>query len=473
LLAPALALLLTACGGGGNYVPPAEEQAALCRSQSNDTPETLLPCITADGVHAHLEKFAEIALANGGSRASGTPGYEASARYVEGLLREAGYTVTLQRFSVDSFELRKPGVLEQRSPTVAAVPHRVLVYSGSGDVTAAVATPAGALGCTAADFVGFPTGAIALVRRGECTFAQKATNASHAGAAAVVVYNQAAGPVDGDLGVGFRLALPVVGVTRAVGDQFVAQVPGGLELRVEVDAQRNTHESLNVLAETSAGDASRVSMAGAHLDSVPGTMGSNDNGSGSAALLETALQMARAQPRNRVRFAFFGSEELGLVGSDTYVTRLSEAERARIGVYLNFDMIASPNYVYGLFVGNGQASDGSPLGGTAATTIQKVFTDYYDQRGLPWRLIAGADGRSDHSAFSRAGIPHGGLFTGAEEIKSLQDAALWGGTAGVALDACYHKSCDNLANVNLTALAVNAQLVAASVLHFATHALAR
>lgn len=475
LAAPALATLLAACGGGGESAVDASHyvQAAQCSARANDTPGRLLDCVTADAVQAHIERFSEIALANGGSRAAGTAGDEATAQYVASLLREAGYVVTVKRIDVESYDLSEPSVLERGGAGGAPVANDVLMHSGSGDVTAAVATPAGATGCTAADFTGFPAGSIALVLRGTCPFHEKATNAAQAGAAAVVIRNNEDGPLLGNLGPDFRLPLPVVGVSRADGEQLLAQVPGGLVLRVRVQARREKASTVNVLAETRGGDPAHVVVAGAHLDTVPGTVGSNDNGSGSAALLETALQMARVQPRDKVRFAFWGAEEMGLEGSAAYVDALTDAERSRIALYLNFDMIASPNYVYGLYVGNGEAPDSSQLPGTASETIRHVFTDYYDARGLPWRLISGADGRSDHDAFSRSGIPHGGLFTGAEESKTAQEAATWGGTAGIAYDPCYHQACDNPANINREALAVNAGLVATSVLHFAMNGLAR
>jgi Zn-dependent M28 family amino/carboxypeptidase len=62
------------------------------------------------------------------------------------------------------------------------------------------------------------------------------------------------------------------------------------------------------------------------------------------------------------------------------------------------------------------------------------------------------DGRSDYGPFIEAGIPAGGLFTGAEDIKSAEEARLFGGTAGEAFDPCYHAACDDITNLNKTAL---------------------
>jgi Zn-dependent M28 family amino/carboxypeptidase len=207
-------------------------------------------------------------------------------------------------------------------------------------------------------------------------------------------------------------------------------------------------------------------MIGAHLDSVNAGPGIQDNGSGSAAILETALQMAKVKPRNKVRFAWWGAEESGLVGSTHYVNSLSQEELDSIALYLNFDMIASPNY--GFFVHDGDDSDGVGAGpgpdGSAA--IEKVFEDYYTMIGQPFK---GTDfsGRSDYGPFIAVGIASGGVFTGAEGIKTPEEAALWGGVAGSQFDPCYHQACDTFDNINPFALDVNADAVAYAVLQFA------
>ena len=202
----------------------------------------------------------------------------------------------------------------------------IMSYSGSGDVTAAVtalaAPPADPTpGCEAADFAGFPAGNIALISRGACTFAIKATNAYNAGASGVVIYNNTAGELNGTLGNGFTLDIPVTSVTQAVGQQLAATP--GLVMRLKTDTFRGIATTYNVLAETPGGDPNNVIMAGAHLDSVNAGPGIQDNGSGSAAILEVAEQMAKVKPRNKVRFAWWGAEEAGLVGSTYYVNNLS------------------------------------------------------------------------------------------------------------------------------------------------------
>ena len=207
-------------------------------------------------------------------------------------------------------------------------------------------------------------------------------------------------------------------------------------------------------------------MAGAHLDSVNAGPGINDNGSGSAAILEVARQMAKVNPRNKVRFALWGAEEASLVGSTYYVNNLTQAERDQITLYLNFDMIGSPNHVFFIYDGDDSDGVGAGPGPDGSAQIEQTFERFFNEAGVPFK---GTDfsGRSDYGPFIAAGIPSGGLFTGAEGIKTAAEVALWGGTAGQQYDPCYHLACDTYANNNMYALDVNSDAVAYSVLQYA------
>ncbi|AVV41077.1 M28 family metallopeptidase [Streptomyces sp. ID05-04B] len=207
----------------------------------------------------------------------------------------------------------------------------------------------------------------------------------------------------------------------------------------------------NLIADWPGGNTGQVVMAGAHLDSVTAGAGINDNGSGSAAVLELALTVARTgyQPTKHLRFAWWGAEELGMVGSRYYVNNLSSTNRARISGYLNFDMIGSPNPGYFVY-------DDDPV-------IEKTFKDYFAGIGVPTEIETEGDGRSDHAPFKNAGVPVGGLFSGADYTKTAAQAAKWGGTAGRAFDRCYHSSCDTSANIDDTALNRNADAAAYAV----------
>lgn len=215
----------------------------------------------------------------------------------------------------------------------------------------------------------------------------------------------------------------------------------------------------NVLAESRTGDPNNVVMLGAHLDSVQRGPGINDNGSGSAVLLEVAEQYAKVKPLNKVRFAWWGAEEAGLIGSIAYVNGLSQEERDKIQLYLNFDMVGSPNHVFFIYDGDDSDGVGAGPGPAGSGEIERTFEDYFNLVGQPFK---GTDftGRSDYGPFIANGIPSGGLFTGAEGVKTVEEAAIWGGTAGQQYDPCYHLACDTYDNNNNHALNINSDAVA-------------
>ena len=480
----ASAVLIAACGGGGDAsdarVDPlgAGDARALgaaaagsCGSRVNNTHAKLLECVTLEGVRAHQAALQAIADANGGVRAAGTPGYDQSVQYIVEKMTAAGYNVTLNAFP---FTYVAPSVLRQIAPNVATYESGTFTGSGFGNVTAAVTAVdinlvpprASTSGCEAADFAGFPAGNIALVQRGTCAFAVKALNAQAAGASAVIIFNQGNTPAREPLITGTlapsTTTIPVLGASFADGS---ALAQPGSQAVVRVDPPQQVTQ-YNVIAESRDGDPKNVVMAGAHLDSVQRGPGINDNGSGSAAILETAIQMAKVKPRNKLRFAWWGAEEAGLVGSRAYVAGLSADEIAKIALYLNFDMVGSPNHVFFIYDGDDSDLVGAGPGPGGSAQIEKVFENFFAARGVPFK---GTDfsGRSDYGPFIASGIPAGGLFTGAEGVKTAAEAAIWGGTAGQAYDPCYHLACDNYANNNDFALDVNSDAIAYTVLQFA------
>ncbi|ALO96268.1 Hydrolase [Streptomyces hygroscopicus subsp. limoneus] len=204
----------------------------------------------------------------------------------------------------------------------------------------------------------------------------------------------------------------------------------------------------NLIAEWPYGDASKVYMFGAHLDGVSAGPGINDNGSGSATLLEVALKLAETRPSMtaRVRFGWWTDEEQGLNGSDFYVRSLTSAQRSAIKAYYNFDMVASPNGGY--FINHINSTAAAPM---------KAYWDSLNLR--PEENTEGA-GRSDDYSFEAYGIPTSGYAMGASARKTSAQAAKWGGTAGAAYDRCYHSSCDTTANINATGLNRSADGVA-------------
>jgi aminopeptidase Y len=446
------------------FVPLALAGTAACDSRVNNTFDKLLECVTVEGVREHQAAFQAIADANNGIRTSGTPGYDESAAYVVDRMTAAGYQVTVQDFQFQTFISLSPPILEQVSPLPGTIENTILSYSGSGDVTASVTTLPVITGCDSSDYAGFPVGTIALISRGACTFAIKATNAYSAGAVGVVIYNNIPGTLNGTLGNGFTLDIPVTSVTLDVGQQLAATP--GLILRLKTDTFRGIASTSNVIAESKGGDPNNVIMTGAHLDSVNAGPGIQDNGSGSAAILEVAEAMAKVEPRNKLRFAWWGAEESVLVGSTYYVNNLTLEELDQITLYLNFDMIGSPNYVFFIYDGDDSDGVGSGPGPDGSAQIEKTFESYYQMVGEDFK---GTDfsGRSDYGPFIAVGIPSGGLFTGAEGIKTPTEAAIWGGTAGEQYDPCYHLACDTFDNISLHALDVNSDAVAYSILQYA------
>jgi Zn-dependent M28 family amino/carboxypeptidase len=449
--------------------------------------------VTLAGIREHQAAFQEIANANDGTRLAGTEGYDDSAQYVFDKMVAAGYNVSFQEFEFQLVSDVTPPEFAQVSPNavtyVDGVDFATMSYSGSGDVTALVSLPTGdSRGCNASDWTGFPDGHIALVLRGApagfpvaCTFRLKAENAAAEGAAAVIVYNNIAGLINGTLGPPI-FDRSVLGITQALGQELVALVPGGLTLHIKTETTAEIRTTRNVIAETPGGDPNRVIVIGAHLDSVSRGPGINDNGSGSATLLEVAEVFAAQgrEPRNKLRFAWWGAEEHGLIGSDFYVDNLSQAARDQIELNLNFDMIGSPNFVRFVYDGDNSAfppgTGGVQAGPPGSGTIEQVFSDYFDSQGLPSEPTP-FNGRSDYGPFIAVGIPAGGLFTGAEGMKTVDQAATYGGTAGQQYDPCYHLACDTFAGtgsgagstapgLGLTALDQMSDAVAHAVLHF-------
>ena len=227
-----------------------------------------------------------------------------------------------------------------------------------------------------------------------------------------------------------------------------------------------TRTDYSVIAELPGKNAGNVVMAGAHLDSVIEGPGINDNGSGSAALLETALLMANLNPENTLRFAWWAGEEQGLLGSADYVAGLSQAERDRIALYMNYDMVGSPNYIFMVYDADESTFPAPVPIPPGSEAIEDVYESFYTLIGEPYDDTE-FSGRSDYEAFILAGIPASGLFTGAEEVKTDEQEAIWGGTAGEPFDPCYHQACDTYDNVDLHALEVNSDLIAFAMLTFA------
>jgi hypothetical protein len=486
----------TAAAAGDTGSRPGGHHKAACEKRSNNTYRELLGCVTLRGVTKHLRAFQRIADKSTdpvypGTRAAGTDGYDDSVRYVARKLRKAGYRVHLDPVEV-TFNF--PAVLRQLTPVEAEFETGPFTGSGSGEVEGTVHAidlslekgeeAVSTSGCEAADFEGIDWSGdadIALVQRGTCFFGTKALNAEEAGAEAVIIMNQGNTPereelivadatsVDDPAAPGTPLPEPVMHGIPVVGASFA----DGLSLAEEgATAYVNvlpseTRTDYNVIADLKGKkNKHNVVMAGAHLDSVIEGPGINDNGSGSAALLETALMMRKSKPANTIRFAWWAAEEQGLVGSADYVEGLTEAQRDKIALYMNYDMVGSPNYIFMVYDADQSTFEAPVPVPPGSEAIEDLYERYYTRIGEPYEDTE-FSGRSDYEAFILAGIPSSGLFTGAEGIKTEEQEEIWGGTAGEQYDPCYHQACDDIGNLSRRALRINSDLIAFAMLTFA------
>jgi hypothetical protein len=436
----------------------ADANATACAHRVNNTPQKLVDCVRKDDLWAHMVKFQQIADANPGadghpSRNSGEPGYKASADYVADVMRAAGYNVTLQEYKFHYFSFIGDPLMREDSPTphsfvvgtdfnpaqIAGAPS-ALVQPAGGIVVPATPAPSSASGCAVSDFAGFIPGNIALIQRGTCTFAQKVANAEAAGASAAVIFNEGnpgrTAVFNGSLSG--NETIPVLFTSYAVGTQLLGQyVPGSAPmLTVDVKLIDDPNRSdWNVIADSKGGDPNNILVVDAHLDAIYGA-GMLDNASGSAAILDIAQQLKNTNTRNKLRFIWFGGEELGLLGSDFYVNTLPPAELAKIKYDLDADVLATPNYVAGVLdpkdgVNLFGRTPGTPMPPSiwAPSGIARDYgIDYLNKIGQN-HILFSADG-TDAFMFQQAGIPASGVLTGQDCCKLASDVDLFGGYEG-------------------------------------------
>jgi hypothetical protein len=469
MLATLLALVLAACGG---VFPAPSASGPPSTSRASHTPSgppTPLPSIELPGqfssqnITATLQALEQVATDHGGVRTAGTAGYDASVDYVVGQLESFAYQVQTPSFTMATYR-ELPGstvsVLDGGPTFSAPDDFRAMIYSADGDLTATVARvgfdDGGSQGCNAADWRDFPEGSIALTPAGPCFRRDEVLLAEDAGAVALVVSYP-------DYGAGEArrptliqpggIDIPVLSAIGALGDALSEASDAGAWVRIGLRTEIGSATVRNVIAETGTGG--RVAMVGGHLDSVHDGPGINDNGSGVAAVLEIARIVAQGAPAGRYRFGFWAGEEFGLLGSRDYMLGLSQAERQAIAAYLNLDMIGSPNGV--AFVYRDQRA------AAASASISDYLMAWLRQNG-PGAEPEDLGGSSDHYFFADAGIPTGGIFSGATERKTAEQAATYGGTARQMMDACYHLACDTAANVDVERTVLYAQAAARALL---------
>ncbi|KLU87055.1 aminopeptidase Y [Magnaporthiopsis poae ATCC 64411] len=405
--------------------------------------EALRKLLTADALMKKAQIFEDQAYSTPQrNRAVGTPGLAASLKYIKDTLSALDY------YDVKTQELTilgdgKAGV------TVAGSKYdsQIVIGSPKGSASGPMVSVAN-LGCNATDFPAAVKGAVALISRGTCSFGVKSSNAAAAGAVAAIIYNT--NPAENFTTWGFGMTgsfVPTAAVTLATGKALSAKLQKSTSLKAQVNVTIPETKTYNIIAQTKGGDPNNVLQLGAHYDTDVLNPGMNDDVSGTVSILEVAIQLAKFSTKNAIRFSWWSGSENGMVGSNQYVKGLSQAERDKIRLYLNFDMVASVNWFYAIYATNGTTFAGrAPPPGVAEAT--KMFQDYF--RGVAGLNCTSFDLRnaSDHAAFVDARIPVSGLFTGGSEIKTPEQVAMFGGTAGVPSDPQNHKAGDNMTNIN-------------------------
>lgn len=464
-----LALLCAAVGLGLLAAPTASAiTSAQCDARVNDTPSRLVECVQTADLWNHMKAFQKIADQNPGpdgkaSRNSGEPGYKASVDYVARLMQQAGYDVTIQPYKFFYYAYTAIPTFSEVSPTAHTYtlnnewgPGRstgtanAALQPAGGIIIPPTSTSSSTSGCTAADFNGFVAGRIALIQRGGCNFGVKVLNAEAAQAAGVIIFNEG-NPGRTDLLVGslidaagnsFVPTVPVAFTNFAVGagllDQYQKAVQNKTALpvmNISIKAIVNeTADDYNLIAESKGGDKNHVVVVDAHLDAIYGA-GMLDNASGSATILNIAQKMKNVQPLNKLRFIWFGGEEVGLLGSAYYINNLPSADLSHIGYDLDADVTATPNYTIGVLDPAGPDLFSGAVTNTFPNRVYKASTvardqaiAYFDSIGLNHELFSPAG--TDAFSFNVVGIPASGLLTGQDCCKSQRQVDLFGGQVG-------------------------------------------
>jgi Peptidase family M28/PA domain len=437
LLAVAAAMLTAACSSA-----PTEEPGT-------DLAHGLAAHVTIDAMYGHLRKLQDIADADNGNRAEDSKGYDASVDYVAQQLRDRGFDVSTPEFErYTGAEGGHPG-LTVAGRTYPVEQASLLLTTKPGGLTAVTLRPAKPAGCAAADYATVNLrGAIAVVDDTDCSVVVKHNVAVAKGAVGLLVSSQAANGAPAGLftpGYYRQFTVPV-GVIGADANSALRRTSA--PVRLTLDGRPVLAKSRNVVAQTKTGDTHNVVMAGAHLDSVGGGPGINDDGTGVAAVLETALRLGGSpNVANAVRFAFWGAGEIGAEGSRAYLRGLDPEHLNDIALYLDFDMLGSPNAGYFTYDGDQSAATAPANVPVGSAGIERSLAGFLNVAGVRPADMPLAEA-TDYQSFLLAGVPIGGLTTGAAQRKTEVQARLWGGKAGVAFDPNYHTRRDNIDNVD-------------------------
>eukprot|EP01114_Cavostelium_apophysatum_P016235 TRINITY_DN4569_c0_g1_i1.p1 TRINITY_DN4569_c0_g1~~TRINITY_DN4569_c0_g1_i1.p1 ORF type:complete len:528 (+),score=87.99 TRINITY_DN4569_c0_g1_i1:59-1585(+) len=423
--------------------------------------------ITTDNMLQHLQNFSSIAAQYNNSRSVGLPSFNLSVEYVLKVIEDqTGWTSQVQYFTSPTYD-RGPETFQLMSPINVNYGYGVdfenilTGVNGTFDLAGPISFVDNS-GCSSEDYTHFIQGTIALMMRAtNCTLDNQLATAIANNARAVLIFND--GTSSNRVGPFYAMATTPVnimglslseslGYTLKLLDNVQVRMTGAYELRYVTAA--------NVIVDTPFGDDSSVVAVGAHLDSTIAGPGMNDDGSGCAFLLELAIQLKKSKKKtqNKIRFAWWGAAEYGMVGSNYYVGNLSSSELSDIALYLNADMLASSNYRIAVFDGSS-----APAGCmNASIGIEHAIGVYLNFSGNSY-VTEPFDQRSDYAAFLAANIPSGGIDAGAEQTKTMEEAKMFGGVAYEPYDPCYHQACDTIDNLNLHGYLIMAQALANTV----------
>lgn len=431
--------------------------------------EELQSAISADKLLARAEdlfKLAELSWHeyNRPTRVIGSVGHQASLEYIWATIAKLGdyYNLTEQQFPAYSGHVYESRLVLGDEVIVNASAMSLTPPTRDNEPVHGDLVLVANSGCSPSDYPAAVKNNIALIKRGTCGFGDKSSNASVAGAVAAIIYNSENGTLHGTMGTPNPDHVATFGISLEEAQPTLDKLNSGktVDAIAYIDAVVSTIHTLNIVAQTTEGDPDNCVMLGAHSDSVPEGPGINDDGSGSLSLLEVATELTNYTVNNCVRFAWWAAEEEGLIGSDFYAASLSQEENQKVRLFMDYDMMSSPNYAYQIY--NATNKD-SPAG---SEELRDLYVEWYEKHDLNYTFIP-FDGRSDYDGFIRAGIPAGGIATGAEGIKSKAEAKVFGGKAGDWYDPCYHQLCDDVGNVNMTAWKINTKLIAHSVATYA------
>ncbi len=490
--------------GGSSSLP----SRYTCQHRDNQTSDQLLACIRQPWLWSHLVDFQRISDQNPdaqghGNRNTGTSGYKASVDYVANLMRQAGYQVTVQSYPYWSplvegtpgfevagrrFQWNRDWFVAHLSPggTVAA-PMQALGGQGSG--------------CGSAEFSHFVAGHVALLQRGDCSYDEQVNNAVQAGASAVIVYNDPdrsflpdflsgyhnAGPEDGrafQAKLHHPAPIPVVGViSNAAGSALRQQLQQGkpLPVKLNISTRIQSGTDYNLIAESPYGNPDQTVVVEGHLDAIYGA-GILDNASGSSTILEVALSLAHTPTLNRLRYIWFGGEELGLLGSKYYTQHLSTTELQKLVFDIDVDVTATPNYDY-VIADPGHAPNAKHFPANVVPDSQignQFFADYFSSIDVPSQPASFGNEGTDSNSFALVGVPDTGILTMQDCCKRQSEVDIWGGYTGDYegkvpgfLQACVdhpNRWCDNLDNNDPAVMEIASKASAYTILQIANHA---